>query len=337
MRPVHHRAGDQVGIRNDHRGAREGLDFGRTHIDATDIPLAVADHYPVADLDRPLDQQDQAGDEIVHDILQAETDTDRQCTGDDRQIRQVEADRADGSNAGQQITGIGQAGDHRIAHAGIDAALLFQPGIEAAAQQTGDADADHQHNDGPQDVTQRYGHRADGDAVEEFQRIGNQRCATHAPGQRQGNQQQEKQDDIDQQAQEDLGRGAHRAAQAQHLTPGAEPTVGAVRQVVQAIADGRAHDAVGRQRQGRPQQCKGQERGETVIPEQDCRQRHQIERENHPRQQTKWPQFVAQLPPEPGIGKAQIDARQKQRHGGNDQITARRAEIRRARWRHQNA
>src|SRR5690606_41527207 len=49
-----------------------GADLGGAHVDATHIALGIADHYPVADLDRALDQQEQARYEVLDDRLQAE-------------------------------------------------------------------------------------------------------------------------------------------------------------------------------------------------------------------------------------------------------------------------
>ena len=60
VRPVDHAAGDQLRVGNDQAGAVEGLDLGGAHADAAHVALLVADDDPVADLDRPLDQQDQA-------------------------------------------------------------------------------------------------------------------------------------------------------------------------------------------------------------------------------------------------------------------------------------
>lgn len=53
---------------------------------------------PVADDDGPLDQQDDARDEVRHHLLHAETDADRQRTGDEGQRGQVDAGRGDGKD-----------------------------------------------------------------------------------------------------------------------------------------------------------------------------------------------------------------------------------------------
>ena len=55
------------------------------------VALLVADHDPVADLDRALDEQDEPGDEVVDDRLQAEADANRERTRHDGEVRHVEA------------------------------------------------------------------------------------------------------------------------------------------------------------------------------------------------------------------------------------------------------
>ena len=102
MRPVEHAAGDQLGVGNDQAGAVEGLDLGGAHADAAHEALLVADDDAVADLDRPLDQQDQARDEVVDDRLQAEADADRQRAGDDGEVGDVEAGVGDGEQGGER-------------------------------------------------------------------------------------------------------------------------------------------------------------------------------------------------------------------------------------------
>jgi hypothetical protein len=52
------------------------------------------DLHRVADLDRALEKQDQAGDEIVHDVLQAEAEAHAERAGEHRVVAQVDAHRA---------------------------------------------------------------------------------------------------------------------------------------------------------------------------------------------------------------------------------------------------
>ena len=83
--PVGDGLADQIAVRNDHFGLVERLDLGGADRDALDDALLAARADPVTDADRTLDQQDDARHEVGHDVLQAETDTDRQRTGDDGQ------------------------------------------------------------------------------------------------------------------------------------------------------------------------------------------------------------------------------------------------------------
>ncbi len=82
VHPVLHRAGHERQVRHDQRRALEGLDLGRAGVDAAHEALVLPDHHPVADADAALPQQDQPGDEIVGDALQAEADADRKAAGD---------------------------------------------------------------------------------------------------------------------------------------------------------------------------------------------------------------------------------------------------------------
>ena len=92
VQPVLDRPADQRRIGNDQDAAVESFDLGRARVDAAHESLFGADDDPVADADAPLPQQDQAGDEIIGDRLQAEADADRQRAGDDRQLLRIEAE-----------------------------------------------------------------------------------------------------------------------------------------------------------------------------------------------------------------------------------------------------
>ena len=143
MRPVEHAAGDQLGVGDDQAGAVEGLDLGGPHADAAHVALLIADDDAVADLDRPLDQQDQPGDEVVDDRLQAEADADRQGAGDDGEVGDVEAGIGYGQQRGQRDADVAHHRVDRIDDAGVHARLLQrllpqpaleQPGGEQAAR-----------------------------------------------------------------------------------------------------------------------------------------------------------------------------------------------------------
>jgi len=74
--PVDDRALQEHAVRHDDVRALEGLDFSGADVDAAHEAFVAIDHHPVAGLDRPLHQQDHAGDHVVGDVLQAEADAD---------------------------------------------------------------------------------------------------------------------------------------------------------------------------------------------------------------------------------------------------------------------
>jgi hypothetical protein len=99
----------------------------------TEMPhraLLSPDDDPVADLDRPLDQQQQAGDEIVDDLAQPEADTDRQRACDDGEVRQVEPHRGDSDDRRDQDADIIRGHRQRVAHAAVEARARQDLGIE---------------------------------------------------------------------------------------------------------------------------------------------------------------------------------------------------------------
>ena len=63
------------------------------------VPGDVADRDRVADADRPLEQDDQARDEVGEDLLQAEAEADRRRRGEPLNARPLQADDvADGDD-----------------------------------------------------------------------------------------------------------------------------------------------------------------------------------------------------------------------------------------------
>ena len=101
--PVGDFAGDQHRVRHDDLGAIAGAHHAGADADALDLPAAVGHLDRVADLDGALEQQDQAGHEVVDDALQAETDADADRAGDDGEAVEVDAGRCDrDQHAGDQ-------------------------------------------------------------------------------------------------------------------------------------------------------------------------------------------------------------------------------------------
>ena len=55
-----------------------------------------ADFDDVTDFDRTFKKEDNSGDKIIEDVLQSESDPDAECSGDDRNLCQINAKRSKG-------------------------------------------------------------------------------------------------------------------------------------------------------------------------------------------------------------------------------------------------
>jgi hypothetical protein len=80
----------ELRIGDDDLGALPGAHHARADADPAHAPRDPARLDGVADVDRPLEEQDQSRDEVVHDTLQAEADPDAERAGHDGQLREVE-------------------------------------------------------------------------------------------------------------------------------------------------------------------------------------------------------------------------------------------------------
>ena len=155
----------QIGIGHDDFGPVEGLDPGGAHRDVAHRAVLAVHLDPVAFRDRPFDQQDDARDEVLHDVLQAETDPDRKRTGDHRQSGQVDARRRNRDDRRQE--------DAQIARARHDGGL--PPLVELGLRQ----------NRSPQAALQKpRQHVTDGEDDREGQEVGRRdpRLAQREPG-----------------------------------------------------------------------------------------------------------------------------------------------------------
>ena len=92
---VRHLVGNQLTIRNDQlRVVAEG-DQTRPDADSPNNSCDASDLDNIADLHWPLEEENQAGEEIVEDVLQTEADADTEGTGEDGKLRHVGAERSD--------------------------------------------------------------------------------------------------------------------------------------------------------------------------------------------------------------------------------------------------
>src|SRR5262245_192922 len=81
MTPVHHPVGDEIRIGHDDGDVIVCHDRRAAETNLLHLPSHVADFDSVTNRDWPLGENDQSADEIVNDVLQAETDAypDRAC------------------------------------------------------------------------------------------------------------------------------------------------------------------------------------------------------------------------------------------------------------------
>ena len=184
QRPVHHLLRREIGVRHDHFRALPGPDRRRTHADALDLPDHAADVDLVADIDRPLDHQDQAGHEVADDVLQAEAHTHAERAGQQRHLGEVDAERGQRQH---------ESGDHE--HVADDRrdgdrhpSAQVEPGQEFMAeheahdlgQQPRRADHQQRREHGPQRDRQVAGRDARvGDEAPEAQQVVERRMREH--------------------------------------------------------------------------------------------------------------------------------------------------------------
>ncbi len=159
--PVDDGGREQLGVRDDHRCAPERLDFRCPDPDSFDGTLIGADDHPVADLDRPLDQEDDAGDEIVDDVLQAEADADGEGAGDKRKVCQVETAHGYRHHGRESYADITESRGYRVLqtrfHPCFRQHALGKAALQPAHEHQRDREDDQRHAD----VGERYRHAAD--------------------------------------------------------------------------------------------------------------------------------------------------------------------------------
>ncbi len=163
VRPVTNGGIDEFGIRHDDRLAAEGLDFRGAHRKPLDRALGRAGHHPVANLEGALHQQDEAGDEVRHDILQAETDTDRKGGSDQRQTGEVEAGGRHAEDGRNRNAEISDACFDGVAHAGIHLAARHDVAVQPLLEPAGDDVTDGEDENAAENADQRDRGIADGD------------------------------------------------------------------------------------------------------------------------------------------------------------------------------
>ena len=71
------------------------MDHARSDADPPHRALQVADLNGIADVDRPLEQQDQTRDKIIDDTLQAKADADAEGAGENTHVVEIHPEHAE--------------------------------------------------------------------------------------------------------------------------------------------------------------------------------------------------------------------------------------------------
>ena len=69
----------------------KGRHDGGPHADVADLADHARHIHHITELDRPLEHQDQPGDEVLHHVLQSETDADAERAEDERQLPDLQS------------------------------------------------------------------------------------------------------------------------------------------------------------------------------------------------------------------------------------------------------
>src|SRR5450755_4450052 len=101
-RPIDDLAGNEVSVRDDYLCPLKRLDRAGADADPRDFSSSAVDLENIVDVDRPLDLQDQSRNEIVDDVLQAKTDTNADCAGEDSEFIQLHASHVHGGQEHHQ-------------------------------------------------------------------------------------------------------------------------------------------------------------------------------------------------------------------------------------------
>ena len=88
--PVDHLFRNEVGIGDDHFRSVVRLDRSSAHADVLDIAKDASHLHHIALLNRPFEDEQQAGDEVGHDVTQTETDTDTERSRDEAEVGQFD-------------------------------------------------------------------------------------------------------------------------------------------------------------------------------------------------------------------------------------------------------
>ena len=179
--------GDERAVRDDHRHLVARDDVRGAQADVLDRPERAADANEVAVAHRLLEQEDDAADEVLRDVLEAEADADGEHGRRGEQRVEPEAHRVDGPEQAD--------GRHRVAddlrHRELDAlrrAARAEHAAHREREQVGDRERDEDDRRADQERPRRDRRAGDAEqlAVEEFLQIVRHARSTaqRSPGER---------------------------------------------------------------------------------------------------------------------------------------------------------
>ena len=162
-RPVDHLVGDEVLVRDQVFLAVAGDDRDEARAQFPDPAERFAERDRVARFDRPVEQDDDPGDEVRDDLLQAETETDADRAGEHRQRGEVDADRGERDHEGDQDQpDLQHLADQDPQRRGQFLAAL-DAGVEKLADDRGEPERDREDRDRLDDEERRDAGLADRD------------------------------------------------------------------------------------------------------------------------------------------------------------------------------
>lgn len=116
-REVSNVLGDKLGVRHDDLSAVVRPDPARPDSDVPNLPARSANLNVVANLQRLLEQKDQARYEVVEDVLHTETDTDAKSARNDSQLCQFNAGRSEREHESKNDQRVARQRGYRVGHA----------------------------------------------------------------------------------------------------------------------------------------------------------------------------------------------------------------------------
>ena len=150
--PVRHSSGHQFRVRHQHVLVIERLDLGCSNADLPDEAFDVADRNEVAGPNRSFEQQNESGHKVVGDLLQAETDTQSECAGNDREAAEIDTGLRQPDQEGDDEGNIAEQGDQRLAGATFHDDMLQPASIDPALDPANEDQQRSENDDAADDL-----------------------------------------------------------------------------------------------------------------------------------------------------------------------------------------